>query len=112
MYYSRAADKIRLDFNVKIRLWRILIREYQLKMELSTDQVPFQVGASGGRSPSPAVGPGHLELRGAIAGALTWSPNAGLGVRIDEAFSSTTACAKIAGACSSPGLRSIVIPEW
>ena len=34
VYYSRAADKIRLDFNVKIRLWRILTKDFQLKIEL------------------------------------------------------------------------------
>ena len=98
--------RLRLDFNVKIRLWRILTRDFQLKIELETDP------ACHSESESPAgeltipvlVAPGYLQLRGAIAGALTWSPNAGFGVRIDEAFSSTIClrqdswCVQLAGA--------------
>ena len=101
VYYSRAEDKIRLDFNVKIRLWTIPIKEYHLQTELSKIEVPFQIGASGGQV-NIGFRLGRLELRGAIAGALTWSPSTGVRVRIDQGFSlnvcSFGSCWRIFGA--------------
>ena len=103
VYYSRAENKLRLNFNVKFRLWQIFTRDFHLKIEFGPITLPFRIGAKGGKVTIPLfVVPGELELRGAIAGALTWSPNAGFGVRIDEDFSFhyclLGACPRLAGA--------------
>lgn len=103
VYYSRADNKLRLDFNFQLRLWGIPLTEAHLKFELGPIKLPFRIGVSGGKITIRLyVVPGDLVLRGAIAGALTWSPSEGFGVRIDDKFSFNycvfLGCVQLAGA--------------
>ena len=100
VYYSRAENKLRLDFDFKFRLWRIFTINDHRKFDLREMSLPFRIDVPGGRRTIP-VGVGELQLRGAIAGALTWSPNAGFRVLITDDFSLHYCifkrCPKIAG---------------
>ena len=52
VHYSRAEDKISLDINIRVRLWRILTWDFQRKIELGKISCHSESAPRAGKSPS------------------------------------------------------------